>query len=152
MHHPGAAISRPDSRPFAKALSVVLALLALSAEPARSDLDSVRANTPPEIAEMENPLAGDERAVEDGRKLYLQRCALCHGNNGTGRGPAAFGMKPKPLDFSHAEHMEAVTDGQLYWAIQHGSPGTPMPAWKSVMNEREIWKIVAFIRTLEKAQ
>jgi mono/diheme cytochrome c family protein len=127
-------------------------LVAFASTPVRSDLDSLRANTPPETAALENPLASDASAAERGQKLFLQRCALCHGNNGNGRGPAARGMKPKPLDFSHAARMESVTDGQLYWAIQNGSPGTPMPAWKSVMTEQEIWETVSFIKTLVKPE
>jgi cytochrome c oxidase cbb3-type subunit 2 len=35
-----------------------------------------------------------------GARVYAQRCAVCHGPDGHGNGPAAPSMIPRPLDFT----------------------------------------------------
>ena len=35
-----------------------------------------------------------------GAKVFAQRCAVCHGPDGKGNGPAARSMLPRPRDFS----------------------------------------------------
>lgn len=41
--------------------------------------------------------------------------------------------------------MDAIPDGQLYWVIRHGSPGTGMLAHAELSDE-ETWQVVAYIR------
>ncbi|MGH2361229.1 MAG: c-type cytochrome, partial [bacterium] len=38
-----------------------------------------------------------------GQRVYAQRCAVCHGPNGRGNGPAAPSMIPRPRDFTRGE-------------------------------------------------
>ena len=35
-----------------------------------------------------------------GRRVYAQRCAVCHGPDGRGNGPAAPSLIPRPRDFT----------------------------------------------------
>ncbi|HVH26120.1 MAG TPA: cytochrome c [Vicinamibacterales bacterium] len=59
-------------------------------------------------------------AIEQGKDIYRQYCAACHGEQGTGNGPAASSFKTRPTDltrlaartgkFSAAE-VEAVIKG-----------------------------------------
>lgn len=37
---------------------------------------------------------------EDGRMLFAENCAICHGADGKGGGPAAEGMDPQPPDLT----------------------------------------------------
>ena len=41
---------------------------------------------PIEAENKKNPLPGSEQAMKEGRELYLQACAICHGQTGAGNG------------------------------------------------------------------
>lgn len=38
--------------------------------------------------------------ASDGRRLYVENCAMCHGPDLTGNGPAARGLNPPPKDLT----------------------------------------------------
>jgi mono/diheme cytochrome c family protein len=48
--------------------------------------------------------------------------------------------------------MMSMSDGYIFWRVSEGGAMEPfnsaMPAWKSVYNEEQIWKLIAFVRTL----
>jgi mono/diheme cytochrome c family protein len=44
--------------------------------------------------------------------------------------------------------VQAYTDGQLKWIIDHGIGPSGMPASKGILNDEEIWAIVRYIRHL----
>ena len=110
------------------------------------------------IAEAKNWKApfGDTKTasqeiVAEGKQLFEGdgNCHMCHGMNGKGNGPAAskFRRHP-PRNFTNCNFHEARTDGELFWVMKNGSPGTGMVAhvpWK--ISEEEGWKIVAYLRT-----
>ena len=43
---------------------------------------------------------GTEAQRESGKKLYLQNCSQCHGDNGNGEGYATPHLYPKPRNFT----------------------------------------------------
>ena len=49
-----------------------------------------------------------------------------------------------------ADHMAQHTDGDLFWWIARGIPGTPMPAFGDSLNEEERWHLVNYIRSLRQ--
>ena len=88
--------------------------------------------------------------IEQGRKLYHGRggCVGCHGKSG--RGDGASGERPK-LNFTNCKFQNKRSDGELFWVIKNGSPGTPMiPLVPVQITEAEAWKIIAYIRTFCK--
>ena len=87
-----------------------------------------------------NPFRGDAKAADTGKAFFRQRCSACHGIRAEGgRGPA--------LDRGEFEAGE--TDLDLYRVIANGVPGTEMPAFGSRNTEESVWRIIAFLRTLE---
>lgn len=103
---------------------------------------------PDEAAALPNPFA-DEEDLAVGASVYAASCALCHGETGEGDGPAAAGLAMPPADL-HADHVQALSDGALFYIISHGKPDTPMPAWEDVLDEEERWRIVNFLRTFQE--
>jgi len=97
-----------------------------------------------------NPLRPTAENLAEGKALYDQRCALCHGAKGLGNGPAAKGLNPPPADIAALAGMPMATDGYLYWTIAEGGVplGTPMPPFKDTLKEDQIWKIILYIREL----
>lgn len=104
---------------------------------------------PEEAAALENPVEVSEASVETGATLFSENCAICHGTEGRGDGPTAETLDPPPADL-HADHVQILTDGELFWVITHGVEGTGMPAWEDTLTEEERWDIVNFIRTFKE--
>lgn len=88
--------------------------------------------------EKTNPLAGKPEAVAEGRELFRQSCAFCHGMDARGgaRGP----------DLVTGRRTHGETDAQLFEVISRGVPGTEMPA--NEMPEEEVWAIVSWLRSV----
>lgn len=109
--------------------------------------------TPPEYADLTNPLEGDAAAIAAGEQIYETSCAVCHGEEGRGDGPSAAGADPAPADFTDSAMMSNMTDGYMFWRITEGGQMEPfnsiMPPWKDVLSEDERWQVIAYIRSLE---
>ncbi len=93
--------------------------------------------------------------VAAGKDLYdgKGQCALCHGANGKGDGPASLMQaNHPPRNFTDCAFQKERHDGELFWVIKYGSPGTSMPALiPHILSEEEGWKLVAYLRTFCKA-
>jgi mono/diheme cytochrome c family protein len=89
--------------------------------------------------------------VAAGKALYegKGRCSLCHGISGKGDGPAVHIQQQRPpRDFTNCAFQEKREDGELFWVIKYGSPGTGMQRLiPGMLSEEEGWKIVAYVRT-----
>ena len=89
--------------------------------------------------------------VAAGKALFegKGRCDLCHGISGKGDGPAAHMHTPHlPSDFTNCAFQRDRGDGELFWVIKNGSPGTGMQRLiPGTLSEEEGWKIVAYLRT-----
>ena len=89
--------------------------------------------------EPTNPYAGDLGAAQEGRRIFMRfNCVGCHG------GRAGGGMGPSLRD---VEWMYGNTDAQIFSSIAEGRD-QGMPAWGTRVNDDEIWKLVAYLRTL----
>ncbi len=88
-----------------------------------------------------NPFAGNQAAIEEGRSLFNSTCTGCHGANGAA---GEFGPGLAIPGRSYARN----TDSQIFDAIQHGIPGTPMPAHQAKLSDDQIWKITAYVKGL----
>ncbi len=107
---------------------------------------------PMSFYQKENPLPPDPENILAGKILFEQKakplpCMQCRGLEGTGNGPMAFGLNPAPRNFTCAQTIKGVPDGQLFWIIQNGSKGTGMPAFKKLEDE-QIWQLILYIRKL----
>jgi mono/diheme cytochrome c family protein len=102
-------------------------------------------SVPPEAAARANPLQPDEANIAAGASSFQQRCAVCHGFDGSGR--TTIGEHVYPRAPSLRQALPTLTDGQIFTYINDGIRNTAMPAWD--LPENEIWQIVAFLRHLQ---
>jgi mono/diheme cytochrome c family protein len=72
----------------------------------------------------------------DGRSLFHEYCAVCHGDDGTGNGPAARALKQSPGDLTRIAHNNKgkFPDELVLGMIQGSEPVTAhgtqeMPVW-----------------------
>jgi hypothetical protein len=107
---------------------------------------------PPNISKLKNPLESTPENLKKGKLLFQVKakplpCKSCHGMTGDGNGPMARGFNPPPRNFTCAKTVNGVPDGQLFWIIKNGSPGTGMLSYKSLRDD-QIWQIVLHLRQL----
>lgn len=88
-----------------------------------------------------NASAGEPTA--DGRELYVNHCAICHGLDGTGQGPLAQAMKIVPADLTQiaVRHAGEFPDAKVRDVIRNGGAvlghgSTAMLPWGLYFSER----------------
>jgi len=85
-------------------------------------------------------------AVDEGAKIYAEKCSVCHGPNGKGDGPGGAALNPKPRDHTNGAYMNSRTDDQLLEVIRNGKGA--MPAWKSILTDEQIHAALKHVRSL----
>jgi mono/diheme cytochrome c family protein len=102
-----------------------------------------------EARALKNPLAHSPEVIEQGKAAYNGKggCVTCHGIDGDGKGPAAASMNPSPRNFQHHGFWRHRTEGEVFWTIKYGSPGTAMIAFGSVLSDNEIWSLIHYEQT-----
>ena len=102
----------------------------------------LRANPFPaaDLGEAQRLYVGDPRNIS---------CAACHGDKGDGRGPLSDQFDPRPRNFACAQTVNGIPDGQLFWIIRFGSPGTSMPPHPR-LSDAQVWGLVRYLRTLAR--
>jgi mono/diheme cytochrome c family protein len=112
------------------------------------------AKAPEEFSKMTNPLPASQATIKAGKTLFLQTakplaCAQCHGEKGDGQGIMGAALIPPPRNFTCGKTMKDISDGQLFWIIKNGSPGTGMMAFAGMPDE-EVWQMIRYIRSLAR--
>src|SRR5262245_7072648 len=115
-------------------LTVLLLTLVAALGQARERDDAWHA--PSDAAAKVNPLAGRAETVSGGRRLYQQRCATCHGDDGRGSTKAPDLTQPAVQDQS---------DGTMFWKISTGNTRQGMPTF-SFLPELQRWQLVQAVR------
>ncbi len=105
---------------------------------------------PEEAKQLKNPLQPSSVALNSARKIYLDKCANCHGDRGKGDGRDAARYDPQPADFTDPKRMSGVTDGELFYKISEGKK--PMPVFKTKLSEDDRWALVLLIRSFATQQ
>ena len=87
----------------------------------------------------ENPYERDAKSVAEGKGIYTENCAGCHGASLKGVvGPDLTG---------HLKYGE--TDGKKYESIAKGRPNG-MPAFEAQLGRDRIWKVLAYIDSVRE--
>lgn len=88
-------------------------------------------------------------AIMQGAALFPKNCAMCHGTEGRGDGPAAKELRVPPADLTSA-HLWKDSDGTLFWWLSHGieapQGGLAMPGFATILSDEERWDVIDYIR------
>ena len=90
--------------------------------------------------------------MEQGKRIYRENCAPCHGEAGKGDGVGARSLPVRPADHTNPAAMTSRTDAFLRDVIAKGGKAMGlssfMPAWQGIFKDKEIEDLVAYIRSL----
>ena len=92
-------------------------------------------------APKKNPYTGNAAAIAEGKELYKKmNCYGCHGmQGGGGMGPSLIDETWKTGNGSDLSLLEQIQEGKAQ-----------MPPFKTVVNDDQAWKLIAYIRSLYK--
>src|SRR5712692_1759423 len=60
--------------------------------------------------------------------IFAERCAVCHGVDGGGEGPAASSLNPKPANFRSRKWQSSMTDDRIAMIIVNGGTSVGLSA------------------------
>ena len=89
-------------------------------------------------------------ALADGKKLYDDNCAQCHGATGKGDGSGRESMKPKtplPANFTDPERIGGLSPFKAFNTASFGIEGTAMASFAALSDEQR-WQVAFYIFTL----
>ena len=101
---------------------------------------------PEEAKKLKNPTTNMDASVQNGKKLFRSRCAVCHGKTGLGDGPGGKALVPQPESLK-TPLVQNQTDGEIFWKISNGR--NDMIKWEPILTEQQRWDLVNFIRTMK---
>ena len=106
---------------------------------------------PADVKSMRNPVSLAPDVLAEGLAHFADHCAACHGDDGTGNTEMGRGLYPKAPDMRQTA-TQSLTDGELFYVIEHGIRFTGMPAWRTGTGsgEEASWQLVHVIRHLPK--
>ena len=108
-----------------------------------------------------------KEALANGKELYAQNCAACHGESGGGDGVFADDLAAAgeasmqsmsgsmdmamqtPADFTDAQRMLGASPALLEGKILRGGMGTGMPMWGSIFTQEQMWDLIAYIYSFQ---
>lgn len=112
-----------------------------------------------------NPLPATSTNINAGREWYKLYCAVCHGQNGEGRGlmGSVPNLAPVPKEEDEELHAyllefinspvkinlayvgDTMKDGEIYYVITNGGESI-MPAFKDAMPPKYRWQLINYIK------
>jgi len=102
---------------------------------------------PPEAAQKTNPVKPTSELMSKAKKTYAIDCAMCHGDNGDGKGDMAADIK-NVTDFTKPEALKDRTDGELFYIIRKGKGDMPPEGDRA--KDEDVWSLVNYIRAFAK--
>jgi len=96
-------------------------------------------NVPQRERERVNPYRDQPDAVAAGRRIYLDHCVHCHGNDADGT--------KRRRSLKSARVQQQATDGDLHWLLVNGNRGQGMPSWVK-LGDPQIWQVICYVKSL----
>jgi len=123
---------------------LVLLFSALSAAQGATGSQTIPANA----AQLVNPIKPTPESLAQGKKYYGYDCAMCHAENGDGKGDVAVDEKLTLKDYRNPAALQSMTDGELFYVIKNGHG--QMPPEGGRVKDTELWNLVNYIRSLSQ--
>jgi cytochrome c oxidase cbb3-type subunit III len=113
--------------------------------PGQTAIDAVSGATPYARHDKAPSISNLTTQEGQGEMLFQKNCAFCHAADGTADNWIGHFLQPHPRNLTDSKAMAGMTRARLKDVIREGVPGTPMSAWKSVLSDKEIDAVIAYI-------
>ena len=113
------------------------------------DPNAVKADAGPafDITTVKEPWVDSPEITAYGKKFFNTNCAMCHGNEGKGDGPAGAALNPKPRNFVEGKWTQGEGIIAHYKVLQHGIPGSSMAAFAH-FKPADRWAVLHYIESI----
>ncbi len=98
-------------------------------------------NVPARDHEKTNPYHEQADAIAAGRRIFVDRCSHCHGENAEGT------KKYPPLKSERVQHQ--ASEGHVHWLLVNGNMRKGMPSWAK-LPDQQLWQVIAYIKSLHE--
>ena len=143
------------SKSVAFGIFLMAANVAMAQAPSYSKIG--RAPTKEEIAAWDISVGPDGKGLpeghgtsKEGAAIYAEKCAVCHGTEGDGKGDVVNELKLKLRDWRDPTALKDFTDGELFCTITKGKGA--MPGEGDRAKPEQIWQMVIYLRSLAKSE
>jgi mono/diheme cytochrome c family protein len=108
------------------------------------------ASTAPPAAAVpqNNPVKPTPESQAHAKQTYSIDCAMCHGENGNGKGDLVGDMGLTLKDLRDPATLQGMSDGELYTLIHDGKG--KMPAEGDRVKPNDVWNLVILVRSFAK--
>jgi len=103
-----------------------------------------------EAIDRKNPVKSAPESLAAAKKVYGFDCAMCHGEQGDGKGDLVDSMKLTMHDWRVPASLAGITDGEIFYIITEGKG--KMPGENDRLPETMRWNLVNFVRHLAKKE
>ena len=80
-------------------------------------------------------------AIAAGRRIFVDHCAQCHGENAEGT------KKRPPLNTERVQRQ--ATEGDLHWLLVNGNMRRGMPSWAK-LPDQQLWQVITYLKSLHE--
>ena len=101
--------------------------------------------TPQAAKEQVSPVKPTLESIAAAKKIYGYDCAMCHGENGDGKGDTANDMKLSVRDLRDPSTLKGMSDGEMYYIIENGNGKCPPEDGRAKPDR--IWNLVVYMRS-----
>lgn len=97
---------------------------------------------------VKSPFPQNEEYIAMGKEIYSNFCVQCHGKEGQGNGPVVEkGGHPAPQAYN-SDNLKTLPEGKMFHTLTYGKGA--MGSHASQLTKEERWKVVAYVKHLQK--
>ena len=99
-------------------------------------------------ASKTNPVKPTAESQAHAKMMYGIDCAMCHAENGNGKGDLVSDMHLSMKDLTDPDTLKNMSDGEIFALIKNGKD--KMPGEGDRAKDEAIWNLVIYVRTFAK--
>ena len=131
-----------------KPLLVLFAFVSFSLSMQQPAVAPPPSTIPAEAAHLVNPVKPTAESQTRAKKMYGYDCAMCHGENGNGKGDLIGDLKLTLKDYTDPAALKDLSDGEIFYIIKNGKG--QMTGEGERAKPEDIWNMVIYVRSFAK--